>query len=186
VSAPAIEPNGERGGVNGADKAAERWIRDSIRPLEDSSVLVSDHNRSVYDYWTSIRGSRAYPQWRALSLMDIYAAAPYVTVKDVIDGGRDLRNRFWGTALAENFGFEASGRSMREIYGDKFDIAAIGYRSALEHRGPTWVSGKIWAVEGKEYVDHEAVHLPVGDEDDPATIGHIMSVYAFISNTEFG
>jgi len=69
VSAPAIEPNAERGEVNGADKAAERWIRDSIQPLVDSSVLESDHNRSVYEYWTSQKGSRAFPQWRDLSLM---------------------------------------------------------------------------------------------------------------------
>lgn|GEM_PF-696292 len=181
MSAPAIEPNAERGEVNGADKAAERWIRDSIQPLVDSSVLESDHNRSVYEYWTSKKGSRAFPHWRDLSLMEIYAAAPYVTVKDVVDGGRDLRNRFWGTGLTENFGFEATGRSMREVYGQKFDVAAIGYRSAIDRNGPTWVRGKIWAVEGKEYVDHEAVHLPLGGADDPETIAHIMSAYAFFS-----
>lgn len=179
MSAPAIEPNGERGEVNGADKAAERWIRDSIRPLDDSSVLVSDQNRSVYEYWTSKKGARAFPLWSDLSLMEIYTAAPYVTVKDIVDSGRDLHNRYWGTALTENFGFEATGRSMREVDGQKFDIAALGYRSAIDRNGPTWVRGKIWAIEGKEYLDHEAVHLPLGDADDLGTIGHIMSAYAF-------
>ncbi|MEK9753400.1 MAG: hypothetical protein VW338_09335, partial [Rhodospirillaceae bacterium] len=53
--------------------------------------------RTLYLYWEEKRGGRDFPSWRDIDLMELYPIASVLLVKDVIDGGADYYNRFWGS-----------------------------------------------------------------------------------------
>ena len=72
----------------------------SLNQVYEFHVLADDeqppgpNGKRLLSYWTEKRGTRAYPNWNEIELMDMFAIADSMIVKDVIDGGRDFLNRF--------------------------------------------------------------------------------------------
>lgn len=66
-------------------------------------AAAGPHIRRMHDYWTGLRGTRKFPAWSDVNLMDVYDVAPYVAVLDVETGaeGAAFRYRFYGTMLVD-------------------------------------------------------------------------------------
>ncbi|MEQ9560687.1 MAG: hypothetical protein RIG67_33330 [Rhodospirillales bacterium] len=130
-------------------------------------------------YWRNLAAhSGGCPQWRQVHLMDLYKIATFVAVKDVIDDGRDFRNRFWGTGLTDALGFE--GTNMRV---SAYEPAAM--RDAVQRRyfrilrtgEPEMVRGHIASMPEHDHLPFELVHLPLRDGGEG--VWHIISAYHF-------
>jgi len=46
-----------------------------------------------------------------IDLVETYDLAPNIAAKDVFDGGREFRNRYWGTSMIRAYDFDATGRT---------------------------------------------------------------------------
>ncbi|MBT3910762.1 MAG: PAS domain-containing protein [Rhodospirillaceae bacterium] len=143
-------------------------------PFERVRITSVDQLQSkpligLFEYWAAKRGSRPYPGWREFDLMVLFEIAPYIHVRDVIDGGAEFTVRFWGTGLTDVLGFEGTGKQMREIYdGEMLGIALDGFQMVLEPAIPVLNKGKVTWVAGKEHRSFHSLVLPLaaGDGSD--------------------
>jgi len=121
---------------------------------------------ALYDYWLQKRADRAYPAWRDIDLLDLWKIAPCLIIKDVINGGKDFRNRYWGTQVAARAGFDGTGRTHLEIYknqpqGPQMD----NYRAVVDSGRPNSVYRASTFIAGREYVVYNSLNLPLGDSE---------------------
>lgn len=145
------------------------------RLLDDKEVPDLPNARVLYDYWNEKRGPRRFPAWNDLDLLDIWKITPCLIVKDVIDGGADFRNRYWGTKIVQRSGIEATGRTHRDLYRDQplgpqmdayLEVVNLG-RPNLVHRDSTFITGR-------EYIIYTSLNLPLGPSDE--TVDHLICV----------
>lgn len=131
----------------------------------------------LLDYWQQKRGERHYPAWREINLMDLWPVADSLTVKDVIDGGQDFRNRYWGSRLTTYIGAEGTGRTQSEMFGADNETTFYTYRLVTESGKAVLSYRRFSYVPDREHVTGEGMHLPLGPEGGPVT--QILSAFDF-------
>ena len=68
-----------------------------------------------FECWNRWRDGAPAPRWGDIEMMDLPTKLlPSTIVVDVIDGGRDLRFRYWGSALVDLYGAELTGSLFSE------------------------------------------------------------------------
>lgn len=158
----------------------------SLNQVYEFHVLADDeqppgpNGKRLLSYWTEKRGTRAYPNWNEIELMDMFAIADSMIVKDVIDGGRDFLNRFWGSGITRSTGFDGTGKLHTDLYasqpeGPQFEtyLATITSGAPVAvHRDPSFIAGR-------EYVTYDALHVPVGHAAR-AEVTHLITVHDFV------
>lgn len=145
--------------------------------LEDGTRLRGRPTRALYDYWQEKRGGRRYPAWPDIHLVDLWQIASCIGVKDVIDGGADFLNRYWGSEMTAMSGIEGSSKTTTEIYGDRREESFVNFRATVETGAPWVAYRRLTFIDDRDYVTYEVVHLPLGAEDGPVT--QIVSAYDF-------
>jgi hypothetical protein len=132
-------------------------------------------------YWQGLaQTSGGRPQWQQVRLMDLYKIATFVAVKDVVDGGTDFRNRFWGTGLTDALGFEATNKpvSSYEPAGMR-EAVHQRYTRVMRTGSPEMVRGHIAYMPDHDHLPFELVHLPLWGDDKDGGVRHIISAYQF-------
>ena len=146
--------------------------------LVSPDQFVSEHPAALFAYWTDKQGTRAYPAWTELELMDIHRTAPFIVVKDVIKDAEPFTIRYWGTGVTEAVGIDGTGKTTADLYaGAKRQHISNAFRMAVNDARPVHVIGPITAVTAKEHVAYEGVHLPLADA--AGRLAHLISAYTF-------
>ena len=148
--------------------------------IELTSDFDSANFRTLFRYWQKVRGDRPRPRWTDIDLIEIYEIAPKIVVKDVVDGGTEFRNRFWGTSVTQNLGVDATGKLIREYFDrpeNLEDVYAI-YRTAMTSDVPVRSTGKV-QFKGKEFLHYEGITLPLDGPVD-GRVDHLISLYDFL------
>jgi hypothetical protein len=151
---------------------------DSVsRVLDDATPLRGRTTRALAEYWQQVRAGRRWPEWRDVRLIDLWRIASCLSVLDVIEGGRDLRGRFWGTRLAEASGADITGKSMMAMPGIDADRAAVNFRHVARTGDGVLSYRRLTFIDRREHVEFEAVHLPLGPADGAVT--QVISAFDF-------
>jgi hypothetical protein len=96
--------------------------------------------------------------------MELYPIASVLLVKDVIDGGADYYNRFWGSGLTKLTGFDGGHKLHSDLYKDAPGGPVIEpYELILKTRKPVLVRRNSWFIPNHEHTRCELLHVPVGD-----------------------
>lgn len=120
--------------------------------------------RDLYAYWCSKCGA-GLPVWTDISLMDVYQLAPDIMVKEAVDGGREWRNRYFGSGLARNIGVDATNRLLAEYHDADNAAKALAFFNAIrEERKPFRVAGRCIVID-REFKRLEGVYLPLEDRN---------------------
>ncbi|MGJ3260917.1 MAG: PAS domain-containing protein [Rhodospirillales bacterium] len=149
------------------DEVYERHEVDAAHPPD------RPHARLLYDYWLDKRGQRKFPAWQDIDLLDLWRIASCMIIKDVIGDGVDFMNRYWGTQVTHRAGFDATGKTHREMYkdqplGPQMDTYLAVYETGMAysvHRSSSFIAGR-------EFVVFNSLNLPVGKSDDK--VEHIL------------
>lgn len=147
-----------------------------IKVVEFGDLPARPELQTLYLYWQERRGARAYPCWQDIDLMALYRVASIMLVKDVIDGGKDYYNRFWGSGLTRLTGFDGGHRLHSELYKDAPEGPVTEpYDRVLAAKKPVLVTRNSWFIANHEHTNCELLHVPIGDERT-AAITHIITV----------
>ncbi|MFC3674411.1 PAS domain-containing protein [Ferrovibrio xuzhouensis] len=118
---------------------------------------------ALYDLWQRKRSGRPAPSRADFDLADLRPWFGQLMLLDVIDGGRDMRYRLYGTGLVSIFGFDLTGRRVSEV------ADLIGTRPLEEYREvaslmmPAHVSRM--SPSAREYLALDKLALPLIDDD---------------------
>lgn len=141
------------------------------RPFADDSTLAALHA-----YWDRHRRGRVVPDRKDIDPIAIGAALlPHVALVDVVDDGARFRNRLVGTAIAERWGFETTGRFFDEVMspGDYSDFIHELYRDTCRHRAPVY-SESLFRWDVGSHMLTRRLYLPMtygGDSIDMILVG---------------
>lgn len=81
---------------------------------------------SVFESWHAWCGDAPAPAWMTEHINRLPPRlVPNTNVVDVIDGGRDLRFRFWGSGLVKLYGIELSGKLYSDAEATVFGTGQI-------------------------------------------------------------
>ena len=133
--------------------------------LVDPAAVTQPVLRPVLDYWEQKRAGRAMPRRQDIEPAELKAYLPHISLVEPLPGG-DFRYRLVGSAITERYGRNSTGKTFREIYPDRPDIALWLTRvmeAVVAHRRPVLATGSLGAV-GKEHVLSEALLLPLSDD----------------------
>jgi hypothetical protein len=170
--------------VTGSDDLSEFFVTDTVyerRTVSPEQPPEQPNARILYDYWKKRRAMRAFPAWKDIELIDLWRIAPCLIVKDVIDGGKDFLNRYWGTQITMRAGFDATGRLHTSIYqsqplGPQMDayleVVSKGLANTV-HRASSFISGR-------EFIYYHSLNLPLGENDNK--VSHIISVVDYVDS----
>jgi len=148
--------------------------------LDNGEQPPGPHGKSLLKYWTEKRGTRAYPIWDDIELMDMFAIADSVIVKDVIDGGRDFLNRYWGSGMTRSTGFDGTGKLHTDLYASQPDGPQFEtYLAAINNGAPVAVHRDSSFIAGRDYVTYDALHVPIGDAER-GEITHLITAHDFV------
>ena len=113
-----------------------------------------------------------------LEPLDLPQILPNLILSDVSDGGRAIRYRLVGTAIATAHGFDYTGKTVEELTsGSTLDFTRDLYGHIVGAALPVYSEGQFrWA--GKEYRWTHRLHLPLsrqGDVVDMVLAGQFFS-----------
>jgi hypothetical protein len=146
--------------------------------LDTSFDFVSARPRILFEYWKQKCGPRPRPRFDEIDLMDVYEIAPYIVIKDVIEGGKNFAMRFWGTGVRNTVGIEGTGKTARDLYsGDNREHINEAFKEVIRTGKPIRVLGRVSVDPEKDYLVYEGVHLPL--DDGAGNISRLISAYTF-------
>jgi hypothetical protein len=178
-----------------AGEEIETTLADALNAGKRTLVIASlpDHLpprlAAVSEYWHGkCHAVGDVPHLTDIDLMDIYAQAPYLFMADKIqqtpESARHIyRWRYWGTAVRDFTGVEATGRYLHETQEEKGAAEATAdYDAVLSEMKPSyWKRNVRTTGEDRSYLVYERVVFPLRAAD--GTAQHILGVFSIGNST---
>lgn len=158
-------------------KSFEQLPAAASRSLAElTTTFNSPVTNRLLDYWDVLRCGSARPRLRDFDPMDIYDIAPTLIIRDRVDDGAEFRCRYWGTRLVHFFGFDATGKLLKDCYApDCAEVLRKRMLTAMNSEIPLRVAGIVHLVDTIVPRSYEAVWL--GLDDDEGHPAHAMAVF---------
>jgi hypothetical protein len=89
-------------------------------------------------YWLDLAGDRSMPAASEIDPLQMRPALGYLILVDVVEDGRDLRYRLFGSTLAAVSGFDMTGQLVSQHRASPYvvEFALATYRAVLTRREP--------------------------------------------------
>lgn len=137
---------------------------------------------TVNDYWhQKCQALDNVPRLADIDLMDIYLSAPYIFIADRhadrnAEAGQIYRWRYWGTALRDFTGVEATGKWLHETHEPLGAAEATAdYEAVLTELRPSdWKRNVRTLAEDRSYLIYERIVFPLRDADGKPN--HVLGV----------
>jgi len=147
--------------------------------LFDPSLAVVDPNiRAAIAYWEAKRGARFAPSRSDLSAREAKHFLPHLQIFEILEDGLAYRPRLIGTSAVAQIGEDSTGQLF-----DSSSTRAVVHRVlrahcwVLKHRKPLRTFAKRTAMEGRDFLAHETIFLPLSSDGE--TIDMMAIVGAF-------
>ena len=129
-------------------------------------------------YWNQKRGARSMPSKQDIDPTEIPPKIlPYLQMLDVIDGGARFRYRLVGTASAEAYGMDYTGKIADEIFpDDRLRLVHALYRTVVDTRLPLFSRNRYHTAKNIDLFIHR-IYLPLSNDDTDTH--HILGVLRF-------
>ncbi len=122
--------------------------------------MQSADAKRLHAYWLSKCGA-GLPTWADISLMDVYQMAPDIMVKEAVGGGREWRNRYFGSGLAVHLGVDATNKLLSDYHDPENAAKARDFfNMIMTLRKPVRVAGRC-IVFDRDFKRLEGVYLPL-------------------------
>lgn len=130
-----------------------------------AQLVIKDH-RKLYDYWRKQASGSRLPSRKDINPAAIRALLPHVCLIDIEKGIQDAVFRLAGTRIRDIYGFEITGRSLREMeWGDRAVYWDAIYRYIVDKCAPMQgiVKGPL---AQREHITAFWLRLPLSDDGE--------------------
>jgi hypothetical protein len=146
--------------------------------MSDTTVFRDADPRlhAVYDYWQKKRGTRALPARRDIDPTELVSVLPHLMLVDVEEGPR-FRYRLFGTAVAEAFGSDPTGKYIDEVMVGAYKTFLLGlYDDLLVSKKPVY-STSIYGGKYEGQLWTQRLMLPLSS--DGTNVDKVLAVQIF-------
>jgi hypothetical protein len=131
----------------------------------------------VYEYWQRKLQGRRMPARSDIDPLDLKPVLPHLILLDVQSSPLDFRYRVAGTRTYDIFGFDLTGKSVREIGPTAVSQGVWASLAALASDGvPQYVKLEFTTSDGYARAYH-VLRLPLGD--DGKAVDRVLVMTAF-------
>jgi hypothetical protein len=174
VASIKIEKSGDSASGGFAMKASRSW-----GTLADRRVLSAPTHsacKALLAYWQSKRSGGSLPRRKDIVPAEIPQLLPHLMIIEPVNGGGDWKYRLVGTAVAQRYGFDWTGKKMTELLDAATAPAIIRfYSDVAAMRAPNFVMGRAM-IEGRDHVVYECGSFPILGSDG-VTVWILMGVF---------
>lgn len=139
-----------------------------IAPLLRAEDCPRPDARSLLAWWhAQPRGTSSLPDWREIDPVSLLPWMGWISLYDVIDGGRDIRYRLVGTHIAEQAGVDLTGRLVSQgVYAATPRLLLEHFRRLCERGEPSWTN-RVMETQHGFTITHDRIWLPFRLGDKP-------------------
>ncbi len=131
----------------------------------------------IFDYWHKTARDGVLPRPRDIDPVTLPPfVLPYLTLLDVVDGGRTFRIRLVGTASASAVGRDFTGQELEAAMSGDVLVATLDrYRAAIAHRRPILAFAE-YAMPDGSTVKNTIMTLPLSS--DGQVVDRLLGVFS--------
>lgn len=155
-----------------------------IAPLLPAEACTKADSRALLDWWHGLPRSGAadpditdpdtadpkipghdipghgIPDWADVDPVGLLPWMGWITLYDVVDGGRDIRYRLVGTRITEQAGVDLTGRLVSQgVYAATPRLLLEHFRRLGERPAPTWTN-RVMETQHGFTITHDRIWLP--------------------------
>lgn len=147
--------------------------------VTESDTFKARNPRRFFDYLIEKRGDGDRPAFSDLDLMDLYDIAPSMCIRDVVNGGEDLKCRYWGGEFQRAYRVDCTGKLVSESYGREGieNTLALHHRALAAERPLRLVGNLGYADKNIDFVTFEGIMACVDGKEMPKQ--HIFAIGQF-------
>jgi hypothetical protein len=171
-------PVGLRAGIKGVGDP-RRWP-EGYSCIVDPVRIELPLFRDLHAYWDGKRGGRRMPARADIDPLELRAHLGSLVLIEPMPAADDFRYRLIGTKVTRQHGRDSTGKTVRELYGDRdpviFDWTMTVLRAVVDQRVPVAASNRLRMVR-KEFIASEQLLLPLSN--DGTSVNMILCEVAF-------
>lgn len=158
-------------------------LRDPARARAQLSLVVlpleamrSPLLQKLYTVWNERRGERRFPAKEDITPRDMKDGLKFISLLDVVDGGKDFAYRLRGDGLQQlihrAYGENLLSKSASEFTGLE-QLFDLGHRRVVETGAPRLLEFRL-ELGGTPVPCRESLYLPLGEDGRP--VDHILAI----------
>ncbi len=144
---------------------------------EELSEPLHQSLKDLLAYWLSKKGERMAPPRSAINPADIVRHLPTIAIINVTGDPPRFSYRLFGTALAEAYGQDLTGRFLDEVDLDHISLAVLRQVEKVVREGCVSVHRDSFTKRDGRYLEYERICLPLSDDGrivNMILIGHFI------------
>lgn len=133
-----------------------------IAPLLPAEDCKKEDGRSLLAWWNGLprADGEAIPEWRDVDPVSLLPWMGWISLYDVIDGGRDIRYRLVGSRISEQAGIDLTGRLVSQgVYASTPRLLLEHFRRLNRRAAPTWTN-RVMETQDGFTITHDRIWLP--------------------------
>jgi len=132
-----------------------------VAPLLPAEACDKADARALLIWWNALpRDGGTIPEWRTVDPVRLLPWMGWITLYDVVDGGRDIRYRLVGSRIAEQAGIDLTGRLVSQgVYVATPKLLLEHFRRLGERALPTWTN-RVMETQHGLTITHDRIWLP--------------------------
>lgn len=142
-----------------------------MAPMLPAEDCAKEDARALLAWWQALpRNDHPLPDWDDVDPVSLLPWMGWISLYDVIDGGRDIRYRLVGSRITEQAGVDLTGRLVSQgVYAATPRLLLEHFRRLCERAAPTWTN-RVMETQHGLTITHDRIWLPFrrGGEDGVA------------------
>ncbi len=137
-----------------------------MAPMLPAEDCVKDDARALLAWWQALpRDDHPIPDWDDVDPVSLLPWMGWISLYDVIDGGRDIRYRLVGSRITEQAGVDLTGRLVSQgVYAATPRLLLEHFRRLCERAAPTWTN-RVMETQHGLTITHDRIWLPFRRRD---------------------
>ena len=139
----------------------------------ESQIGHDDRLLSFYRYWSDKRRGRTMPSRADLDVAEMKSWLGYLHLVEVRGDPPDFHYRVFGTQIAEELGFDLTGRSIDDNPASGVAELRHSYEEVVARKAPLYQVHEMIGLKG--VLRYNRMLLPLSDDDETVNMVLVLS-----------